>query len=128
LTGKLVLLGGTYQYSDQHFTALGETPGVKVLADAIQTELLGPHVQPYAKLALLVEIVTATVLAVILHNWLLKAILLIGVPIILGISLLFVTFDFLSLVLYFVPMLFVVLIYEIFEYMRHQSVLHVRGD
>jgi hypothetical protein len=38
LSGKIVLLGGSYRDFDRHFTPLGTTTGVEILANAIQTE------------------------------------------------------------------------------------------
>lgn len=63
-SNKVVLLGGTYDYSDTHRTAFQEQWGVEVVASAIESDLSGHGVRHFPKLQkYLVECVLALIIA-----------------------------------------------------------------
>src|SRR6516165_6795591 len=125
--GKLVILGGDYRDFDRHFTPLGILPGVVVLANAIETELKGHSMKVTPKwLILLIEFLGgASVVAAlqVLQISPIKAA-------IFGIPLTFLFAIILSLVAFqngsrwgnFVPTLIAVLIFEIYEHVRLESI------
>ena len=139
LSNRLVLLGGTYLDVDRHFTPLGKEPGVFVLANAIQTELDSPA-RAYSKRALFVwQVIAGTAFFIILHfsNFSLRKLLLFGLPIALGLTLVFsaATLSLLDavglqpyvhvVVANFLPMLVAVLVFDvIIEYIRGMVLPH----
>lgn len=126
LTGKLVLLGGTFLDVDRHYTPLGIIPGVLALASAVETELHPPQEQPYPEWALfLLEFAAGGVLLMTLHigGFSLHKTLAIGLPIVVGLSLALsaITFFSMSRFALFGSTLIVVLIYETLEHMRREA-------
>lgn len=53
LTGKIVVLGGSYSADDEHETPLGWQSGSEIVAQAIETELEGDLVSPVSRLVLI---------------------------------------------------------------------------
>jgi len=130
LKDKLVLLGGTYRDVDRHFTPLGTLPGVLVLANAVQTELNGGAAQAYPRWALfLLEFGSGAVLVLIFQIWELSLgrMLVLGPAMVLGLSLALsmIAFHSWSRVTSFAPTLLAILIFEIFEHVRHKSIFSV---
>jgi len=127
---KIVLIGGTYRDFDRHYTPIGTLPGTAVLANAIQTELDGGGTRAYAPWSLFVLEFLASALLVLLFHffafspW--KA-LAWGLPATVAISLAFsfVSFHTFSRFANFAPTLLAVFVFEIYEYVRHESVLRV---
>jgi hypothetical protein len=127
---KIVLIGGTYRDFDRHYTPIGTLPGTAALANAIQTELDGGRTRAYAPWSLFVLEFLASALLVLLFHffafspW--KA-LAWGLPATVAISLAFsfVSFHTFSRFANFAPTLLAVFVFEIYEYVRHESVLSV---
>jgi CHASE2 domain-containing sensor protein len=125
---KIVLLGGTYRDFDRHATPIGNIAGVTVLANAIQTDLGGHPVRVLSRGWLFVlEFLSGTLLVVLfsffpLVPWKLFASgLLASAAISLGVS--YLSFHTMSRFANFAPTLLAVLAFEIYEHVRHKSIL-----
>jgi CHASE2 domain-containing sensor protein len=125
---RIVLLGGTYRDFDRHATPIGNLAGVMVLANAIQTELGGHPVGELSRGWLFVlEFLSGTLLVVLfsvfsLAPWKLFASgLLASAAISLGVS--YLSFHTMSRFANFAPTLLAVLAFEIYEHVRHKSIL-----
>ena len=78
LTGRIVLLGGDYNASDEHLTPLGWMLGVEVLANIVETEMGGGGIRPPNKYLLVVlAAMNAIILLVLFHFFGLRNALLI---------------------------------------------------
>jgi len=128
LKDKLVLLGGSYRDFDRHFTPIGTRPGVVVLANALQTVLVEKHPTSYPPVWVLfvLELVAATGIVVLfaVADFSATKALLVGV---LGLGLAaglgrFVSWSWSATI---ASTLLAVLAFEIYEHVRHKSVLHV---
>jgi len=126
--GKIVLLGGTYRDFDRHATPIGNLPGIVVLANAIETELGGKPVKALSRGWLfLIELVSSTLLVVLFTLFPLPPVklfiygLLITAAISMGLSL--ISFHTLSRFANFAPTLLAVLLFEIYEHVRHESIV-----
>jgi hypothetical protein len=65
---KIVLLGGSYLGQDRHDTPIGELSGVEVMANVVETELVGGGERPPSKtVLLLLELFEAFVLILLFH-------------------------------------------------------------
>jgi CHASE2 domain-containing sensor protein len=127
---KIILIGGTYRDFDRHFTPIGTLPGTAVLANAIQTELDGGGTRAYSPWSLfLLEFLASALLVLLFHFFALSPwkTLAWGVPTTVAISLAFsfVSFRTFSRFANFAPTLLAVLVFEIYEHVRHESVLRV---
>ena len=77
LNKHIVILGGAYRDYDRHFTPIGNQVGTIVLANALQTELEGPHVPVPPPWELFIfEALAATLLVLGLHMLALSPLLL----------------------------------------------------
>jgi CHASE2 domain-containing sensor protein len=142
LEHQLVLLGGDYLYSDRHFTPLGvkPKPGVLILANAIQTELdaeqYNNRLYAVPKWGLLLtEFVVAAICGVVIvtvfHRIKISLTKMIIFGILFWLPLAFAVAAMLSLVFFrnwsrlpsFAPTLIAVLLFEIYEHVRHESIL-----
>jgi CHASE2 domain-containing sensor protein len=135
LKDRIVLLGGSYRDYDRHFTPFGAQPqpGAIVLANALQTEerpdesIKAPS---YWEL-LLVEAITAVVLLLGFEvltrspaRVRVSRVLVWGTLIVaLAISI-FVSYGSLFGLRVFAPPLLAVLVFEFYDYVRHQSIVH----
>jgi CHASE2 domain-containing sensor protein len=88
--GRIVLLGGSYDYADRHKTPLGEMTGVQIVASTLETELNGggrPRIATfwiviysaivYASAGLAIEIISKTMT---LSRRVFYVMLLLGIP------------------------------------------------
>jgi hypothetical protein len=128
LKEHLVILGGAYRDYDLHFTLIGPQREAIVLANAIQTELFGPSVKAPSQLELLVlEVIAGTALVLVFDVLPLSlvGILLGGSALAAALALAFsyLTYGSLSGLLIFGPTLLAVLLFEIYDYVRHQWIL-----
>jgi len=124
LTGKIVLLGGSYHAArDEHRTPLGTVYGVDLMAQAIESELQGGGIRPFNEFFMfLVELITGVAL-VWLHyychshlGWL--VLLSLGaIPLLAMFASLFV-FSTMALWVDFIPLLFGVLIHQLYDHAR----------
>lgn len=119
--GRIVLLGGEYWAArDLYATPLGWLPGVDVHAQIIESELRGDGVPPAAGAWVMGLLVVGGVLILLVFHfwpfhaafWRAVALILVFAP--LGSWL--ATRSSLALLFYFVPVLVVVLIHQMFEY------------
>jgi len=129
LAGKIVLLGGSYRDFDRHFTPIGEETGMMILANAVQTELDGGGPTANSRSVTFLLEVTASLLFVTALQRLSPSparLLLQGVALVALISLGFSFFAFhsFSRVGNFLPTLFAVLVFEVYEHIRHESLRH----
>ncbi len=127
---KIVLVGGTYRDFDRHFTPVGELPGVVVLANAVETELEGGAVEASPRWVLFgLEFFASALLVLLFHQYTMKPgiALACGIPLTIVISLIFsfISFHTFSRFVNFAPTLVAVLIFEVYEYVRHESILRV---
>ena len=125
---KIVLIGGTYRDFDRHFTPIGELPGVAVLANAVDTELQGGGVKASPRWVLFgLEFIASALLVLLFHQYAVRPGIALawGVPLTLALSLVFSFFSFhtFSRFVNFAPTLLAVLIFEVYEYIRHESIL-----
>ncbi len=126
LTGKLVLLGGSFRDFDRHTTALGTMPGFAVLANAIETELNGgggleaPRWELFA-----LEVVASAILICLFHAASVRTMVIYGIPAALVLSVAFsvLAFRSSSRLLAFAPTVLAVLAFEVYEHIRHQALL-----
>jgi hypothetical protein len=136
LKERVVILGGTYRDFDRHFTPIGTQRGAIVLANALQSELLGPSVEAPAHWELFfLEAIASTLLVLGFHVLALSpALVLIGgsaLTLVLALAFSYISYSSLSGLMIFAPTLFAVLLLEIYEYVRHQSIVkaaHLNGD
>jgi CHASE2 domain-containing sensor protein len=125
---KIVLIGGTYRDFDRHFTPIGALPGVAVLANAIDTEVDGGGVKASPRWVLFgLEFLASALIVLLFHQYAMspgKAIAW-GVPLTVALSLIFSYFSFhtFSRFVNFAPTLLAVLVFEVYEYVRHESIL-----
>ena len=130
---KIVLIGGTYRDFDRHFTPIGTLPGIEVLANAIQTELDGDGIEAHSKwLLFTIEFAASTFIVMLFHLFALspgKA-LVWGLPltVLASVFLSFFSFHSLSRFVTFVPTLFAVLVFEIYEHVRHEAIVSAVGS
>jgi len=141
LCGKLVIVGGTYLDMDQHFTPLGVTQGVFVLANAIHTELGSPSPEISKRAVLLLELCAGTALIVILEfgHFSLWMKGLFGLLIVFALCFVFTAATWVAFrstgsqqyihiaIANFLPILLAVLIFEILDHIRHESILSFRS-
>jgi hypothetical protein len=125
---KIVLIGGTYRDFDRHFTPIGTLPGVAVLANAIDTELEGGGAKASPRWELFgLEFLASALLVLLFHQYALSPGMALawGVPLTIALSLIFSFFSFhtFSRFVNFAPTLLAVLIFEVYEYIRHESIL-----
>jgi CHASE2 domain-containing sensor protein len=125
---KIVLIGGTYRDFDRHFTPIGALPGVAVLANAIDTELEGGGVKASPRWVLFgLEFLASALIVLLFHQYAMSPGMAIawGVPLTVALSLIFSYFSFhtFSRFVNFAPTLLAVLIFEVYEYVRHESIL-----
>lgn len=125
---KIVLIGGTYRDFDRHFTPIGASPGVAVLANAIDTELEGGGVKASPRWVLFgLEFLASALIVLLFHQYAMSPGMAIawGVPLTVALSLIFSYFSFhtFSRFVNFAPTLLAVLIFEVYEYVRHESIL-----
>ena len=125
---KIVLIGGTYRDFDRHFTPTGELPGVAVLANAVDTELQGGGVKASPRWVLFgLEFIASALLVLLFHQYAVRPGIALawGVPLTVALSLVFSFFSFhtFSRFVNFAPTLLAVLIFEVYEYIRHESIL-----
>jgi CHASE2 domain-containing sensor protein len=128
LQDRIVILGGTYRDFDRHFTPIGVQPGAIVLANALQTELFGPSVEAPSHWALfLLEAVAATLLVLGFHvlAWSPVSVLIGGsvLALMLAFAFSYLSYNSLSGLMTFVPTLLAVLMFEIYEHVRHRSIV-----
>lgn len=126
--GKVVLLGGTYRDFDRHGTPIGELPGIVVLANAIQTELGGKPVKALSRGWLFaLELLSSTGLVVLFTLFPVSPVKLfaygLAVSAAMSFGLSYLSFDTLSRFASFAPTLLAVLVFEIYEHMRHESIV-----
>jgi CHASE2 domain-containing sensor protein len=125
---KIVLLGGTYGSCDRHFTPIGTLPGFMVIANAIQTEVEGQSVKAYPLWQLFIlEFLAGALLVSLLHLFPFssgKALVwgLVATAV-LALAFSFLPFRTISRWASFAPTLLAVLIFEIYENARHESIL-----
>lgn len=133
LANKMVLIGGTYRDYDRHFTPVGIMPGVAVLANAIDTELEGGAIKTSPRWVLFIlEFFASALLVLLFHLYALtpRRALFWGLPLTVVLSLIFsfISFHTFSRFVNFAPTLLAVLLFEIYEYIRHESILSVVGS
>ena len=127
LKNRIVILGGTYRDYDIHFTPFGQQRGIMVLANALQSELFDlSGVVPSHMLLFVAEAVAATFIVFLVRLYSLSApsMLVVGLVLTAGLSYIF------SLILYhspsglrfFIPTLLSVLLFELFEDIRVESI------
>jgi urea transporter len=128
-------LGGTYLDFDRHFTPLGMQPGAIVLANALQSELTGAAVVPSHLALFFLEALAATLLVLGFHVLALSpAVMLIGgsaLAIALAAAFSYLSYSSMSGLKVFAPTLMAVLVFEIYEYVRCESVIkasHLTDD
>jgi CHASE2 domain-containing sensor protein len=125
---KIVLIGGTYRDLDRHYSPIGVLPGVAVLANAIDTELEGGAVKASPRWVLFgLEFLASALLVLLFHQYAMSPGMALawGVPLTVVLSLIFSFFSFhtFSRFVNFAPTLLAVLIFEVYEYVRHESIL-----
>ena len=125
---KIVLIGGTYRDFDRHFTPIGELPGVAVLANAVETELEGGSVKASPRWVLFgLEFIASALLVLLFHQYAVRPGIALawGVPLTVALSLIFsfLSFHTFSRFVNFAPTLLAVLIFEVYEYIRHESIV-----
>jgi CHASE2 domain-containing sensor protein len=130
---KVVLIGGTYRDFDRHFTPIGTLPGIEVLANAIQTELDGEGIEAHSRwLLFAIEFAASTVIVLLFHLFALSAgrALAWGLPltVLASVFLSLLSFHSLSRFVTFAPTLFAVLVFEIYEHVRHEAILGAVGS
>jgi CHASE2 domain-containing sensor protein len=134
LKDRIVILGGRYRDYDRHFTPLGTQVGAITLANALQTELelSGPRLKAPSPWTLLVlDIVASIILVLVFHlEFHVLSLSLVGTlfwgsvtAASLALAFSFLTYWSSSGLLIFGPTLLAVLLFEIYEYVRHQSIL-----
>jgi CHASE2 domain-containing sensor protein len=126
--GKIVLLGGTYRDFDRHPTPIGTLPGIVVLANAIESELTDKPVKALSRTWLFaLELLSSSLLVVLFTLFPLTPVrlfafgLLVSAVISLGLS--YLSFHTLSRFANFAPTLLAVLVFEIYEHVRHESIV-----
>jgi CHASE2 domain-containing sensor protein len=124
--GRIVLLGGTYRDFDRHTTPIGTLIGVRVLANAIQTELNTPvKALPWWGLFAL-EFLAGFLMVLVFHFSAvsLRRALIVGVlvTVVVALGFSYASFRTLSRFANFAPTLLAVLVFEIYEYVRDKSV------
>lgn len=119
---KIVLLGGFYRAArDEHNTPLGPMAGVELAAQAVESELKGGGIRRINKLfMLLLEIVGGLGFVMLHHRLNLGLALLLSILLIPLLSMLFslIAFHSLAYCLYFVPILTIVVIHQLYEHAK----------
>lgn len=124
--GRIVLLGGTYRDFDRHTTPIGTLVGVRVLANAIQTELDTPvRALPWWGLFAL-EFLAGFLMVLVFHFLAvsLRRALVVGVlvTVVVALGFSYASFRTVSRFASFAPTLLAVLVFEIYEHVRHKSI------
>lgn len=119
LHGRIALLGGLYRAArDQHVTPLGETAGVYIIAQAIESDLEGRGIRPVNEVLMVLLEIGGGLLIVVLHHVFgvrtAFRLSLIGIPV-LAASSSFVAFYSFSRWASFAPVLLAVLLHELYE-------------